>query len=85
MRCPHCRNKLLQKSSSDDSTRLRIEGPVEFDKDGLCKSRCYWCKSEVTLPIDLRKADDEVPPKLVLGERKIPEPELVIGALPKRR
>ena len=49
MRCPNCKNKVLQKSGSQ--TRVRIEGAVTFNKDGLCKSKCYWCKTEINVPI----------------------------------
>lgn len=62
MRCPKCRNKLLQKSD-DGSSRLRTEGPITFAADGSAQAKCYWCKSETTLPITI-KAE----PKLVLGK-----------------
>lgn len=48
MRCPGCRNKLLQKSGS--STRLRTHGPIEFTENGICKAQCYWCKTPVEVP-----------------------------------
>lgn len=51
MRCPHCKNKLLQKSG--DSTRLRTEGPIVFTK-AECRSKCYWCKADVTIPVTLQ-------------------------------
>jgi hypothetical protein len=58
MRCPHCKNKLLQKSGT--STRLRIRGTVEFSDEGVCKSQCYWCHQAVEIPIGLKKgAEDE--------------------------
>lgn len=50
MKCPHCREKLLQKSGSQ--TRVRTDGPVIFDGE-RCQSRCYWCKADVTLPLQL--------------------------------
>lgn len=52
MRCPHCKNKLLQKSGS--STRLRTDGPIEFDDTGEAKTKCFWCKSVVDVPIALK-------------------------------
>lgn len=55
MRCPACKNKLLQKSGS--TTRLRIQGAVEFDSQGVARAQCYWCKAAVEVPIDLRKAE----------------------------
>lgn len=54
MRCPKCSNKLIQKSGS--STRLRLDGAIEFTDDGLCKARCHWCHAEVSLPLELKKA-----------------------------
>jgi hypothetical protein len=50
MRCPHCREKLLQKSGTQ--TKLRAGGPVVFDDEG-CSVRCFWCKSDVRLPVRL--------------------------------
>lgn len=52
MRCPNCRNKVLQKSGN--RTRVRIKGAVTFEGD-LCKAQCYWCGGTVTLPLELSK------------------------------
>lgn len=57
MRCPHCDNKLLQKSGT--ATRLRIKGVVEIGDDGIAKAQCFWCSGSVTLPIELKKAADD--------------------------
>jgi hypothetical protein len=54
MRCPQCKNRVLQKSGN--ITRVRTQGPVTFDADGTCRAQCYWCKSPITLPVSL---DDE--------------------------
>lgn len=52
MRCPHCKNRLLQKSGS--GTRLRITGQLTFQGDGTAEAQCYWCKTLVkSLPITL--------------------------------
>ena len=56
MRCT-CGNKVLQKSGS--SVRLRAHGPIEFHDDGTCKTKCYWCKSDIQIP--LRIVADNVP------------------------
>ena len=58
MRCPHCKNKLVQKSG--DVTRVRVQGVLEFDAEG-CRSRCYWCKQEVTIPIRMSTDGDPIP------------------------
>ncbi len=51
MRCPNCKNKVLQKSGS--KTKLRVDGPVEFTEDG-CFAKCHWCKSQVKIPIQIQ-------------------------------
>jgi hypothetical protein len=52
MRCPHCKNRLLQKSGSQ--TRLRISGQLVFAEDGTAEAQCYWCKALVkSIPIQL--------------------------------
>lgn len=53
MRCPHCKNRILQKSGS--TAKLRVDGPVTFTDDGLCKAKCYWCKRPVEVPIQIRE------------------------------
>lgn len=51
MRCPQCKNKVLQKSAG--VTRLRTQGPIEFGADGVCRTKCWWCKAEIELPLEL--------------------------------
>jgi len=53
MRCPNCKNKVLQKSGK--VTRLRTEGAHEFDENGVCHAKCYWCKSAIEVPIRVSK------------------------------
>lgn len=58
MRCPHCKNRLLQKSGSN--TRLRITGQLTFQDDGTAEANCYWCKTLVkSLPITLSAKVEE--------------------------
>jgi hypothetical protein len=52
MKCPHCHNRVLQKSET--STRLRTDGPITFDATGQAHARCYWCKADIELPIALQ-------------------------------
>ena len=54
MKCPNCKQKVLQKSGG--GTKVRIRGPVTIDGNGLCKAKCYWCKTTVTVPLELKKA-----------------------------
>jgi len=53
MRCPHCKNKLVQKSG--DTTRIRartVEGPLIIKADGF-HGQCFWCKADVIIPMQL--------------------------------
>ena len=50
MRCPQCKNSVLQKSGS--RIRLRTHGPIDFE-DGLCKAKCYWCKSAIEMELEV--------------------------------
>lgn len=52
-RCPHCKNKVIQKTG--DRTRIRSGGPVEFTADGTCHTKCHWCKGDIQLPLQLRE------------------------------
>jgi hypothetical protein len=61
VRCPKCKNMLLQKS--DRGTRVRTKGPLTFSQDGACRAQCYWCGEAVTVPLELRKAAE----RFVLG------------------
>lgn len=51
MRCPHCKNKVLQKSGTQ--TRVRVQGQITIDDQGVCRAQCYWCKSEIEIPLRL--------------------------------
>lgn len=50
MRCPNCKNHVLQKSGK--RTRLRTQGPITFE-NGVCKALCYWCKAPIEIPIEI--------------------------------
>lgn len=64
MRCPHCKNRLLQKAG--DETRLRIQGIVRFDDKGVARAQCHWCKQSVELPIRLDDGLDLAPERYVV-------------------
>ena len=69
MRCPHCKNKLLQKQG--ESTRVRTQGPLLIKSDG-CHAQCFWCKSDVVIPLAVSPgADIPEEPRFFLG----PPPE----------
>jgi pyruvate-formate lyase-activating enzyme len=53
MRCPHCKNHVLQKSGTQ--IRLRTRGPLTFDEDGICRTECYWCHTPVEIPIEIKQ------------------------------
>jgi hypothetical protein len=58
VRCSYCANKLLQKSGS--TTKLRITGAVEVDSlSGKATAHCFWCKAQVEIPIELKKAAED--------------------------
>lgn len=50
MKCRACKGNILQKSGG--KTRLRIQGPIVFE-DGVCKSKCFWCKSDIEIPLEI--------------------------------
>lgn len=64
VRCPRCRNKLMQKSGND--TKLRIDGPLVFHDDGRCEARCKWCKSRFYLPVTLGAGEPRLAERFVL-------------------
>ena len=67
MRCPHCKDRLLQKS--DGETRLRIRGAIRIDANGIVKAQCHWCREEVELPLMLKGLDtipEDEPVRFVL-------------------
>jgi hypothetical protein len=53
MRCPHCDNHVLQKSG--DKIRLRTQGQIIFDEGGKCRTRCFWCKSAIEIPLEIQE------------------------------
>ena len=56
MRCPKCKNQVLQKSGA--TTTLRTEGRLTFNDSGVCLAKCFWCKEPVEIPIQIK---DDVP------------------------
>jgi len=58
MKCPHCRNRLVQKSM-DGMVRIRTQILV-FDAQGAASVVCKSCRAEVpidvTLGTELRKS-----------------------------
>lgn len=53
-RCPHCKNRLIQKSA--DGVRFRIDGPLVVDDAGICHAKCFTCKAEIAIPLELHKS-----------------------------
>ena len=66
MRCPNCKNKLLQRQNG--STRVRTQGPMLIKSDG-CYCQYFWCKSDVIIPLQVREGVD-IPeePRLYIGD-----------------
>lgn len=63
MKCPSCGNHVLQKSGK--RTRLRTKGQIVFEQ-GLCKAQCYWCGSEIEIPLEIRDGTPIVQEQFVL-------------------
>ena len=64
MRCPQCKNKVLQKSEA--GVKLRTKGAIQFGPDGKCMAQCYWCSTPVEVPVQLTKAIESEPERFVL-------------------
>ena len=64
MRCPECRNRVLQKSGR--KTRLRIRGQVIFE-NGVCHAQCFWCKSDIEIPLEISDGTSIVQEQFVLA------------------
>ena len=70
LRCAQCKNKVLQKS--DAGIRLRSKGPLLFQADGTCMAQCFWCGTEVTLPVRLTvDVPQDAPVKFVLAKNGV--------------
>ena len=64
MKCPTCRNNVIQKGESDPVLRFRIEEKsLCRAQDGTIRAKCFWCKSEIILPLEL-----ESPERFVIRE-----------------
>lgn len=50
MKCPNCKNKLVQKTGK--KLTLRIKGRIEL-ADDMCKAKCYWCGADVNFYLPL--------------------------------
>lgn len=65
MKCPSCRNHVLQKSGK--RIRLRIKGRILFD-DGICKAQCYWCGDEVEMPLEIIEGTEIPQERFILAK-----------------
>lgn len=55
MKCPRCKNSILQKGET--VTRVRIKHPLLVSKSGVCTAKCFWCGERIVLPFEMRKAE----------------------------
>lgn len=53
-RCGNCKNRIVQKSA--DGVHIRAQGKITIDDAGVCHAQCFFCKSDVVLPLELSKA-----------------------------
>lgn len=67
MRCPNCKNRVLQKSGSQ--TRVRTQGPITFLPDGRCIAQCFWCKALVEIPLEIKKGTPIVAEQFILPRK----------------
>lgn len=67
LRCPRCKNKVLQKS--DAGVKLRTKGQIVFDGAGQCTAQCYWCGEPVQVPVQLTKSVESEPERFVLTRK----------------
>jgi hypothetical protein len=65
MRCPKCKNHVLQKSGR--RTRLRTKGQIVFE-DGICASQCYWCGSVIEIPLEIVDGTSVIQEKFILRQ-----------------
>lgn len=56
LRCPRCKNHVLQKS--EVKTKLRTKGPLVFEGE-VCKTQCYWCGEPIEIPIQIISTEKE--------------------------
>jgi len=66
MRCPRCKNHVLQKSGK--RVRLRTQGPITFE-EGVCKTQCYWCKEPIEVPLEISNGTLIASEKFVLPSK----------------
>ena len=57
MKCPNCQNSILQKAGKAGEVRFRIvEKSLKKAEDGTIRASCWWCKTEVVLPLQFTSA-----------------------------
>ena len=65
IRCPQCNRRIIEKSG--DAFVVRAQGKMVFDESGACTAQCFFCKSPVSLPLELNKSIDVEPsPRFVI-------------------
>ena len=66
MRCPHCNNRILQKS--EGAIKVRTHGPITFNEAGECETKCHWCKGRIILPMELSKSVDVEEARFIISK-----------------
>lgn len=54
LKCDQCGRRLAQ--SRDGHLAFRTDGPLMVKSDGTIQSKCFFCKTPFTLPMDLHKS-----------------------------
>ena len=53
MKCPNCRQRLIQGTISSGTIRFRIKEKTLRAENGSVRADCFWCGAEVVLPLQL--------------------------------
>lgn len=53
MRCPNCRNKVIQRSGRE--VKIRTKGKHVIDENSRYWAQCFWCGEDIELPLEIRE------------------------------
>ncbi len=59
MKCPNCQNNVIQKADGGGLRFRIIEKSLRRAADGSIRALCFWCKSEVVLPLKIADEPQE--------------------------
>jgi hypothetical protein len=53
MRCPGCKNKVIQRSGRE--VKIRTKGKHVIDEDNRYWAQCFWCGHDIELPLQIKE------------------------------